>query len=332
MDELERRRRYTKDTLEQLREKMANAPHYLASNACICVIGSFGRGEASQFSDADAFIVGKSEPVGGTGGSRSLLRPLDAICVKAEMVKAVRQLGIRDFDGDGRYLISHHVNELIETLGTPNDDVVNTFTHRLLLLLEGYPVVGEDVYDDITQLIIAKYWRDYGDHEDDFVPGFLANDILRLWRTFCVNYEARTSAVSVDEKAKRRVKNYKLKHSRLLTCYSALIYLLFVFGRDGTVSPKSAISMIKMTPTQRLEELLKERQLDNAHSDVKECLTQYNLFLEATNRPEPEMQDAFKDKRSSQEQMETAKKCGDALFRVLNIIGGQNAFHRILVV
>jgi hypothetical protein len=55
------------------------------------------------------------------------------------------------------------------------------------------------------------------------VPAFLANDILRIWRTFCVNYEARTETEPAEKKAKRKLKNYKLEHSRLLTCYSALL-------------------------------------------------------------------------------------------------------------
>jgi hypothetical protein len=75
-------------------------------------------------------------------------------------------------------------------------------------------------YKHVIEEVIAAYWRDYDDHKNEFVPAFLANDILRLWRTFCVNYEARTSTDPPHQRAKRRLKNYKLKHSRLLTSYS----------------------------------------------------------------------------------------------------------------
>lgn len=64
---------------------------------------------------------------------------------------------------------------------------------------------------------------------------FHANDILRPWRTFCVNYEARTSTDPPRQMAKRRLKNYKLKHSRLLTCYSGLLYLLAMYSSKETV-------------------------------------------------------------------------------------------------
>jgi len=111
----------------------------------------------------------------------------------------------------------------------------NTFTARLLLLLESSPLIGESVYQQITNDVIVAYWKDYEGHKSDFMP-IPANDILRMWRTFCVNYEARTQSAQRRD-GKRRLKNYKLKHSRLLTCYSALLYLLAVFSKNKTVSP-----------------------------------------------------------------------------------------------
>src|SRR6202023_3331392 len=131
--------------------------------------------------------------------------------------------------------------------------VTNTFTARLLLLLESCALIGKPVYREVTNDVIAAYWRDYEDHKSDFMPAFLANDILRLWRTFCVNYEARTDRVPEAKKAKGKLKSYKLKQSRLITCYSAILYLLAIFRKNGTVSPQDALEMIDFTPTQRLE-------------------------------------------------------------------------------
>ena len=71
------------------------------------------------------------------------------------------------------------------------------------------------------------------------MPAFLSNDILRLWRTLCVNYEARTKTTPEQEKAKRELTNYKLKHSRLLTCYSGILYLLAIFKARGTVARRT---------------------------------------------------------------------------------------------
>jgi hypothetical protein len=156
-------------------------------------------------------------------------------------------------------------------------------------------------------------------------------DILRLWRTFCVNYEARTARVPDREKAKGKLKNYKLKHSRLLTCYSALLYLLAVYGNKQTVSPTDAIAMISLTPTQRLEWLLGRPSLAHAHQKVSELLAQYESFLSTTNADEEELIRKFMEKTSTS-YIGAAFKFGDLVFDVLTSIGDGNRFHRLLVV
>ena len=248
------------------------------------------------------------------------------------LIEATRALGIPEFSGDGRYLMHYSVQDFTKTLGTPEDDVTNTFTARLLLLLESRPLLESAVYRDVTEEVIVAYWRDYADHKTDFMPAFLANDILRLWRTFCVNYEARTARVPDREKAKGKLKNYKLKHSRLLTCYSALLYLLTVYSKQQTVSPADAMAMIELTPTERLEWVLGQPELAQTHGKIKELLAQYERFLEATNAAEDELVSRFMDKKESQSYMSAAYKFGDLVFEVLTSIGKGNQFHRLLVV
>ncbi|MHC2281058.1 hypothetical protein ACVME8_007701 [Bradyrhizobium diazoefficiens] len=294
--------------------------------------GSFGRGEASEHSDLDLFIVGKRNGKPGSDGKEaSLLKRLDDIRIKAELIEVTRTMGIPEFSGDGRYLVHYSVDDFTKTLGTPHDDVTNTFTARLLLLLESYPLVEGVVYREIIEDVVAAYWRDYEDHKSAFMPAFLANDILRLWRTFCVNYEARTERVPDDEKAKGKVKNYKLKHSRMLTCYSALLVLLALYRLQGTVSPLDAINMIELTPTQRLEWLL-EQDLTDAHETVRALLSQYEIFLETTNVSESRIIQAFLDKEYSKKNLEDAYRFGDLMFEALSKIGKDNRFYRLLVV
>jgi predicted nucleotidyltransferase len=228
---LDSRREESTKRLNALRSCLSAAAILAAEKACVYVTGSFGRGEASPHSDLDLFIVGR-----GTKKEPAFSR-LDQICLKADLIAATRDQGFPPFSGDGQYLEHYTIEELTSRLGLPHDDSKNTLTARLLLLLESRPLIGHEIYDEAIDLVVAKYWRDYEDHRDDFMPAFLANDILRLWRTFCLNYEARTLQDPPEKKAKRRLKNYKLKHSRLLTCFSALAYLLAVFCRDGTVSP-----------------------------------------------------------------------------------------------
>jgi hypothetical protein len=243
-----------------------------------------------------------------------------------------RASGIQDFSGDGRYLVHYSVHEFTKTLGTPEDDVTNTFTARLLLLLESRPLLESSVYKDVIDEVIAAYWRDYEDHKTDFMPPFLANDILRLWRTFCVNYEARTERIPDNEKAKGKLKNYKLKHSRLLTCYSALLYLLGIYRLKKTVSPSDAIEMTALTPTERLNWLQKQTMFTSARENIDKLLAHYEKFLKTTNVSEDELVRQFMDKKISQDRMKAAYEFGDLIFDTLNSVGDGNRFHRLLVV
>jgi hypothetical protein len=338
MSELDRRRKYSSETIVKLRSKFIGADKFASSKACVYATGSFGRCEASEYSDLDLFIAGKSEKLsrgdnpGEDFGPKNLLNHLDEICVQAELIQASRSLGFPEFSGDGRYLDHHSIYEFTSTLGTEKDDVANTFTARLLLLLESRPLLEDAVYDEIVLNVIESYWRDYQDHQAAFMPAFLANDILRIWRTFCVNYEARTEREPEDKKASGKLKNYKLKHSRLLTCYSALLYLLAVHKSKKSVAPSDALAMTKLTPTERLEWLRDQPNLTQAKSTIVNLLNQYSRFLETTNFKEQELVQQFMDKDTSRKYMEAAHEFGDSMFEALTIIGENSPFHRLLVV
>ncbi len=262
---------------------------------------------------------------------RALSR-LDEICVKADLIQVTRDLSIPEFSGDGEYLEHYTAQKLIKTLGMPDDDSSNTFTARLLLLLEGQPLVEASVYHAVTTEVIVAYRRDYEDHRDEFMPAYLANDILRLWRTFCVNYEARTATEPATKKAKRRLKNYKLKHSRLLTCYSALLYLLAIYSERKTVSPEDADAMIRLTPMARLMWLARQEHLSSVKGTVTQLVERYEQFLSQTEAAEEELIEQFIDRNRSRKFMESASDPGDSVFELLRSIGGETRFYRLLVV
>jgi len=331
--ELSDRRQQTRTRINTLREKLSEADKIASGKACVYATGSFGRQEASSHSDLDLFIVSKmGNEKDSDGKFQPVLKRLDDIRIKADLIEVTRELNIPEFSGDGRYLVHYPVEQLTDTLGKPDDDALNTFTARLLLLLESHPLLGEVVYKEIIDDVIASYWKDFADHKNDFVPAFLTNDILRLWRTFCVNYEANTSSEPTNENAKRKSKNYKLKHSRLLTCYSALLYLLAIFGRKDTVTPDDVVQMTQLTPTERLEWLLAQTDFEGAHNALRTLLEQYEAFLTTTNIPEAELIKKFLDKNASREYMKRANAFGESVFEALTAIGKGSRLHRLLVV
>lgn len=329
-DLLERRRRETGTRLELLRKELQDAAKLATGRACVYATGSFARGEANAHSDLDLFIVGR-----GSVKERQL-RKLDEICLKADLIGVTRKLSIPDFSGDGEYLQHYTVDELVGSLGSAQDDATNTFTARLLLMLESLPLLGEDTYDFAIDEVLSAYWRDYSDHKESFMPAFLTNDILRIWRTLCVNYEARTKTEPAEKKAKRKLKNYKLKHSRLLTCYSALAYLLAVFKKEGTVSPADAKEMVRRSPTGRLQWLKSYAGSTSASGCADALLAKYEHFLNETAAAENELVTRFLDRHTSRRLFADAYEFGDQMFALLESIGRDgdeaNRFYRLLMV
>jgi predicted nucleotidyltransferase len=323
---LHERRSQASTRINELVSELRTAECLCADKACVYITGSFARGEAGSHSDLDLFIVSK-----GTKQDPQL-KKLDDILIKADLIQTTRKLGFPPFSGDGEYLTTHVVSELTGALGKPHDDSSNTFTARLLLLLESKPLLGQLVYQQIIDDVIAAYWKDYPDRKGEFQPAFIANDILRMWRTFCVNYEARTTSVPPEKKAKRKLKNYKLKHSRLLTCYSALLYLLATYVESATVHPDDVRHMVSLSPMERLEHLLGNNRWKSAHTNLEELLSHYEGFLKKTDAPEDDIVQQFLNGTFAPEYLKIDTRFGDLIWEALYKIGQGNQFFRMLVV
>lgn len=303
-------------------------PQPFSKRRPVYLTGSGGRGEAGRNSDLDLFILGREER-----GQRMLSR-LDEIIVKADLIEESRRLDFPEFSGDGKYLVHYTVGQLCNKLGDQQDDAENTFTARLLLLLESDVLLGKEVYESAINDVIAAYWLDYEKHRQAFVPAFLGNDIVRLWKTFCVNYEARSRKKpdkdDDNELIDRKILNYKLKHSRMLTCYSGLVYLLWVSKKHSTVTPANAREMVSLTPTQRLEWL--RGQDDSLGALINPLLADYETFLAVTDAEKATLREKFSNRDLAKERNQQAKIFGERMFALVQAAGKDSPLYRFLVV
>ena len=318
------RRQKTEERLAQLGAALAavGAPEIVENRACVYATGSVGRGEMSPKSDLDIFIV----------RDRSLPSPLtnlDEIRLKARLIEVSRKLGFPEFSDDGDYVKTYDVKtDMIEKLGTRNDDYDNVFTARLLLLLESRAIVGAPIYERTITDLIAAYWRDYPQNSENFQPVFLMNDILRFWKTLCLNYEERTGGA---KSGKRRLLNYKLKHSRLLTCYSAIVYLLSALRTEkGTISDEVARKMVAASPTQRLEYV--GTQHPEVSDLVQRILENYATFLEVCDEEKPVLIEKFAESAFKKERFAEARNFGNDVFVLVMKLGAGSDLLRYLVV
>jgi predicted nucleotidyltransferase len=328
---IEGRKKFSEDRFVLLRTELTDAPKICSDKACVYATGSFGRREASEHSDLDLFIVALDDKESQTNDRGKLTR-LDEILLKAELIRAARALRFPEFSKDGRFLQHHTSGQLIEATGKPDDDALNTFTARLLLLLESRALIGEEVHSMVINEVIAEYWEEFPSHLDRFMPTYLANDILRYWRTLCLNYEANTSEDTPVKRAKRKLTNYKLKHSRMLTCFSALLALLNEFVRNCTVTVANAQKIVQMTPTERMAWVQEKSVNESAASKIREILDLYERFLDVTGVSEKEQIELFSDETEARTLRDEQSRFGDLVYEALFAVGKDNDFYRRLVV
>lgn len=284
---------------------------------CIYTTGSYGRLEASEHSDLDLFFI-----TAGDHPSR-----IGKILLDADLIRLTRDMKLPDPSGDGEYLMVHRLDDMRRHLGGPSDDYENYFTARMLLLLESRPVAAAPIFEHAVREILQWYFRDYDDHAEQFRPVFLANDIIRFWKTLCLNYENRRNAPQDDAqlRAKHRVKNLKLKFSRMNTCFSTLVAI----AAQPTVTPEALAELVSLTPWERLNSVVqgspeRERAVNNLRN-------KYEWFLTFSAQSPKEQREALNDPAIRASAFNNAEEFGASMYELLDMCASDST-RRYLVI
>lgn len=289
---------------------------------CIYVTGSYGRLEASPHSDLDLFFINKGSE------ETHRIRATTKTLLDAHLIRAGRELGLPDFSADGKYLSVHYLSDMKTTLGSSDDDFENRFTARLLLLLESRPLYNDDVYHVVLQEIVGSYFRDYQDNKTAFRPLFLINDILRFWRTLCLNYEHRRKPSQDDrsQQNKNHLLNLKLKFSRLLICHSAVVLL----SAQPAVTPDDVLRIVRLSPLERLDEVVRQRP--SATTTVDGMKELYSWFLSLTGQPPSEALNWISDSTNRETAFEKGGDFATKMYHLLSEVATDSGTMRYLVV
>ena len=301
---------YSALRMNELRNRLAGLSELSEfTNLTIFGAGSYARLEASEYSDLDVFFL-------YSGDEKELDKPRTRkLRLFGRVIETVEKMNFPEFSNDCEYLVVLGTDKIAIHLGSPRDDYENYFTARMLLLLESTCLYGEETYQQVIRRVINSYFKDYHDHPQTFWPTFLLNDICRFWKTLLLNYENRRNLPeSADEqkKTKAKVKNFKLKFSRMTTCFASIAAL---GCHRVPVTQEQVVDLTKRTPRQRLE-LVAERA-PQARTAVEDVLKKYAWFLQMTGLSTTQLEEHFSDKQKRTEMFRQANDYGDAMFKLL---------------
>ena len=316
---------YSEERLNVIRERVQTIPELSKNSLCIFATGSYGRLEASENSDLDLFFLDSAEEKPTSN--------IDKTLINANVIKICREVNLPEFSKDGGYLTIHNIGDILHYLGSQQDDAQNYFTARMLLLLESRQIYNKELHSKCLEQVIERYFIDFHNHSASFKAVFLTNDIIRFWKTLCLNYEhsRQLKAVEgeIDQDKQRAVahsKNLKLKFSRKLTCFSFIIKLA---SFTGTVTQNDLLEICKLTPTERLSSIRKSNP--EVSDKVDSALANYQWFLDRTQIPSSELLHWISDKEKRSEAFDNSTLFGDELFEILKVVDSQKLLGKLLI-
>lgn len=253
-----RRRTESERKLAQARELVTNGGFFKDPGLTVFLAGSIGRKDVGARSDFDPFIVS--------------IKNFDEV-QEAELVGMLDTvnsgLGFEPFS-NRRYIKIYRLPELLMHTGSPQDDSENSLTARMLLLLESAYLANGDSYRSVREHILSQYFRDERGKES-FRPLFLLNDVLRYWRTLCLNYED----LRHEPNRPWWKKNANLKFSRMVTVFATVAALTV-----GEVRGKSDFEpFCELTPLERLARALDSIGDQSLMTNFAQFLDDYEAFL-----------------------------------------------------
>jgi hypothetical protein len=217
-------------------------------------MGSWGRGEVTEGSDDDFMVLVDGPEVD---------EPEPTIAAVAEVLKEKPSK-------DGPFAEPVFSANLVNDIGLDADSNKN-LTRRLLFLLESQPVSGgEEVCSHVQTKILDRYLD--GSVKAYRSPRFLLNDVVRYWRTICVDFAAK----EWKGPEKWGIRNAKLRTSRKILFASGLLPLLECSRFDLGPMREFIKRELATVPTDRLARAF----LDNdAVDEGARALGAYDEFL-----------------------------------------------------
>ena len=317
------RESFSRKRLEKLRNEFQDIQEF-ENFPQLTIFGSgpYARLEASEHSNIDLFFLSSAT-------SDELEEPTTSrIRLFSKVIDIVEEMNFPKFSDDGKYLEVLPMDDMIKKLGSRKDDYKNHFTTRMLLLLESKCLCREDLYKKAILEIVDSYFPVYSQHKENLKPILLINDILRYWKTLCLNIEnKRHKQEDPTLIIKHKVRNFKLKFSRMTTCFASIAALS---SQSDSITHEKVIELVNLTPRQRLQKI--PDCIPEAQEKVEELLELYSWFLKMSSLPPDKLNENFDDAGKKRKAFDKANQYGDKMFELLQLAGQKYDIFRYLVI
>jgi hypothetical protein len=203
----------------------------------VVVVGSWARGELTEGSDDDWAVL-VARPFGD----------YDADAVRA-MAIAQAELGGDDKAPGSQAVfgVPFDIDGLVDNIGLDADTNRN-LTRRMLLLLESRELAGH-IHDTCWQMVLGRYLQ--FSIKNNRPPRFLLNDLVRYWRTICVDFEGKHAGAGTED-PKWITRNAKLRTSRKLLFAGGLLPILLCHLRNADDMQRFLTVWLTAPPSDRL--------------------------------------------------------------------------------
>lgn len=208
----------------------------------IGVNGSVARREYTSGSDIDHFFLYVNDVSS---------QDVDLSGEEYEFRKALEFKGLKMPASGGVFEGALNADKLLTPIGG-DDDTNKTLTRRMLFLLEGEWIFNQGVFEDLRVKLISQYVADSLEH--DKLALYLLNDIIRYWRTICIDFEHKTSG----GKKPRALRLAKLRMSRMLLCFAGMVAIAEASDLPPNEKRDRLVELFSQQGITRLEGILSE--------------------------------------------------------------------------
>lgn len=251
---LQHARKLSEDRLTVMRgaasKRLGDNPHIIVG-----VNGSVARREVTSGSDVDLFFL-------SLDGDINTARK-----VQSEYRADLKTLGIKMPAHGGVFEDPLAVADLLANIGGDKD--TNEFlTRRMLYLLEGEWLHNQVGFERVRSQLIEHYVA--ADLEERKLCRYLLNDVIRYWRTICIDFEEKTA----DGDKPRAIRLIKLRFARMMLYFGGVVAISKTGDITALQKRTVLLAMFAKPPIARLIEVFGEH-------DTRAALNAYATFLHA---------------------------------------------------